>query len=199
MQMMKHKRSLSNYVTSCGPWHNEGKGPRISFWNWFFFFFHSGQDGLHALVRGTRQRNREGSPFKNQFTDNKNQEVVVCVARGSTSLLLAAPEVQTHHWVIQQQPLSCLWQSPIFPASPIRIQTTLETQYREQRRIFCAFFSLLHFSRQIITLSDTTMRVKKATASPVHAGEVLECDEGTALAGLRRGAFTAWRSKSLHP
>lgn len=139
MQMMKHKRSLSNYVTSCGPWHNEGKGPRKSFWN---CFFHSGQDGLHTLVRGTRQRNRGGSPFKNQFTDNKNQEVVVCVARGCTSLLLAAPEVQTHHWVTQQQPLSYLWQSPTFPASPIRIQTTLETQYRRQRRIFvCLFLS----------------------------------------------------------
>lgn len=64
------------------------------FWNSFFI-----PDRIDYViqVRVLKQRHRGGSPFKNQFTDNKNQEVVVCVAGIYISLFLAAWEVQPHH------------------------------------------------------------------------------------------------------
>ena len=39
-------------------------------------------------VRVMKQRKRGGSVFRNQFTDSKDQEVVICVAQISTSLSL---------------------------------------------------------------------------------------------------------------
>lgn len=48
-------------------------------------------------VRVMKQRNRGGSAFKNQFTDSKDQEVMMCVAQISTFLFRATHKVQPHH------------------------------------------------------------------------------------------------------
>lgn len=119
-----------------------------------------------------KQRNRGGRTSKNQFTDSKDQEVVICVAQISASLFPNIHEVQPNHWVIPQLPLSCLQQSSIFLASSTRTQATLKIQghsgWRRDRCVCVLSLSPIALGRSWPYPSPPWGR--KAGASPVSTG-----------------------------